>query len=107
MVYGKYWISILILLSVFYSFGNVPYKCVFWNIVELPTNAASCVENAIHTSVVEFIGATSVTAETGIKACPAIQACFHKDCQKEKCEAETSHISFNATLPESPKGFHL
>ncbi|KRY06460.1 hypothetical protein T01_10826 [Trichinella spiralis] len=26
---------------------------------------------------------------------------------KEKCEPETSHISFNATLPESPKGFHL
>ncbi|KRX14132.1 hypothetical protein T07_9884, partial [Trichinella nelsoni] len=33
-------ISILILPSVFYSFGNVRYKCVFWNIVELPTNAA-------------------------------------------------------------------
>ncbi|KRY06431.1 hypothetical protein T01_7423 [Trichinella spiralis] len=27
--------------------------------------------------------------------------------KKEKCEPETSHISFNATLPESPKGFHL
>ncbi|KRZ81554.1 hypothetical protein T08_10369 [Trichinella sp. T8] len=47
------------------------------NNVEFPTNAASCVENDDDTLIVDYI-ATIVTAETGIRACRAVPACFHK-----------------------------
>ncbi|KRX40921.1 hypothetical protein T05_11055 [Trichinella murrelli] len=36
------------------------------------------VENDDDTLIVDYIDATIVTAETGIKPCPAVPACFHK-----------------------------
>ncbi|KRY52971.1 hypothetical protein T03_8727, partial [Trichinella britovi] len=39
------------------------------------------VENYDDTLIVDYINATTVTAETGIKACPPVPACFHKDYQ--------------------------
>ncbi|KRX14174.1 hypothetical protein T07_6309 [Trichinella nelsoni] len=43
--------------------------------------AKEAVENDDHTLIVYYIDTTIVTAETDIKACLAVPACFHKDYQ--------------------------